>query len=112
MLEFYRGDTFQKHFTVSWNLPITGIYFTVKQTSDDKNPLIRKKLNDGIVLVDKADDGDIYLLTIDAEDTENMKTGNYSYDFEFISNKFKLTPPESVGTITLKEDITRKRDEY
>ena len=110
MLEFYRGDTFQQHFTVSWNNPITEIYFTVKQTSDDKIPLIRKKLTDGINLMDKTNDGEIYLLTINADDTEKMKVGSYSYDFEVLSGELKQTA--YTGTLTLKEDITRKRDEY
>ena len=110
MLEFYRGDTFQQHFTILWNQPITEIYFTVKQTSDDKNPLIRKKLNDGINLMDKTDEGDVYLLTIDSKDTETLKVGTYNYDFEVLSNNLKQTA--YTGTLTLKEDITRKRDEY
>lgn len=110
MLEFYRGDTFQQHFTVSWNNPITGIYFTVKQTSDDKIPLIKKKLNEGINLVDKTDDGEVYLLTIDSEDTEHLKAGSYNYDFEILSGNLKQTP--QTGTLTLREDVTRKRDEY
>lgn len=110
MLEFYRGDTFQQHFTVSWNQPITEIYFTVKQTAEDKKALIKKKLNDGINLVDKTDDGEVYLLTIDAEDTENLKVGSYVYDFEILSGKLKQTP--TTGTLTLTEDVTRKRDEY
>lgn len=110
MLEFYRGDTFQQHFTVSWNNPITEIYFTVKQTSDDKIPLIRKKLTDGINLIDKTDDEEVYLLTINADDTEKMKVGSYSYDFEVLSGELKQTA--YTGILTLKEDITRKRDEY
>lgn len=108
--EFYRGDTFQQHFTVSWNQSITEIYFTVKQTAEDKKALIKKKLNDGINLVDKTDDGEVYLLTINAEDTENLKTGSYVYDFEILSGKLKQTP--ITGILTLTEDVTRKRDEY
>lgn len=110
MLEFYRGDTFQQHFTISWNQPITEIYFTVKQTADDKNPLIKKKLNEGINLVDETEEGQVYLLTLDAEDTENLKVGSYVYDFEVLSEKLKQTP--TTGTLTLNADITRKRDEY
>lgn len=109
--EFFRGDTYVRHFNVSWpNMDITQIYFTVKNNSDEKHALIKKKIGDGIYLVDENEGIKKYSLTINSEDTENLSIGDYYFDFEVVSNNIRKTP--MTGTITLKEDFTRKRDEY
>ena len=108
--EFYRGDTYERTFALLWSKEITNVYFTVKQTSDNKRPIIQKKLGDGINLVDVTEDGNVYLLTIDSEDTEKLLSNNaYNFDIEVLSNNLRQTP--IVGTINLKEDYTRRKDE-
>ena len=108
--EFYRGDTYERNFALLWSKEITDVYFTVKQTSDDKKPVIQKKLGDGINLVDITEDGNLYLLTIASEDTEQLSPNkNYFFDIEVLSNNIRQTP--IVGTLKLKEDYTRKNDE-
>lgn len=108
--EFYRGDTYTRNFALLWSREITDVFFTVKQTSDDKKPLIHKKLGDGINLMDVTEDGNVYLLTIDAKDTENLLPNTtYYFDIAVLSEHIKQTP--IIGTIKLKEDYTRKKDE-
>ncbi len=108
--EFYRGDTYVRHIIISWSRPIDQIYFTVKNDSNEKHPLIKKKIGDGIYLVDKNDNESTYMITISSEDTDNLAVGSYNFDFEVVSGNIRLTP--MVGTITLSEDYTRRRDEY
>lgn len=108
--EFYRGDTYTRNFSLLWSKKITDVFFTVKKTSDDKKSLIHKRLGDGINLMDITDDGNVYLLTIEAEDTENMAVNtDYYFDIEVLSNNIKQTP--IIGVLTLKEDYTRRKDE-
>lgn len=108
--EFFRGDTYERNFSIQWSKEITEIYFTLKSSSDDKKPLIQKKLGNGINLMDVTEEGNIYLLTIDAEDTETLSPNTtYYFDIAVLSNNIKKTP--IIGTLTLKEDYTRKKDE-
>ena len=50
------------------------------------------------------------MLTIDSEDTEKLLPNTaYNFDIEVLSNNLRQTP--IVGTLTLKEDYTRRKDE-
>ena len=106
--EFYRGDTYVRHFRI--NEEVDQVYFTVKNDSSEKHPIIKKKIGDGIYLVDKGEDGYLYSLTITSNDTDKLSIGDYNFDFEIVKGNIRLTP--MVGTISLSEDYTRKRDEY
>lgn len=106
--EFYRGDTYVRHFRI--NEEVDEVYFTVKNNSDEKHPIIRKKIGDGIYLMEHSDEGYLYSLTITSDDTDKLSVGSYNFDFEIIKGNVRLTP--MVGTMTLSEDYTRKRDEY
>ena len=91
LFEFYRGDTYQRDFTIKgWSLPISKIFFTVKENAEYKNHVLQKSLinldenkteNNGITLVDKTDDMEVYNLTICCTDTERMKA-NFDYEFD------------------------------
>ena len=108
--EFFRGDTYVRNFAIFWDKKITNVFFTLKNTSEDKNAIIHKKLNEGINLMDINEDGNIYLLTIDADDTEYLTSNtNYYFDIVVLSENIKQTA--IVGTLTLKENYTRKKDE-
>ena len=53
LFEFYRGDTYQRDFTVTgWSLPISKVFFTVKEDIEKKNHVLQKTLGNGIELVD------------------------------------------------------------
>lgn len=88
LFEFYRGDTYQRDFTISgWSLPISKIFFTVKEKAENKKYELQKTLNNGIVLADKTEDMETYNLTICCTDTEHMKTDfDYEFDIEIHSN--------------------------
>lgn len=82
LFEFYRGDTYQRDFTVQgWSFPISKVFFTVKENAEYKNHVLQKTLGKGITLADKTKDTETYNLTICCTDTEHMKT-NFDYEFD------------------------------
>lgn len=83
---FVKGDTFTKGFVVeNIQIPISQIYFTVKEKTSNKQYLFQKKLNDGIV--QDENNTNRYCLTIQPEDTDNLKPGiDYIFDIEIICN--------------------------
>lgn len=85
--EFYRGDTYTRDFDIEgWSLPITKMYFTVKDNAENKKPLLQKTLNNGLTLVDENEGIRTYNLTICCIDTDNMKAGvDYDFDIEIHS---------------------------
>lgn len=89
--KFIKGDTFIQGFTISnFDLEIEQIYFTVKEKTTDKNYVLQKRLNEGILK--DPDTENRYTLNIDADDTNNLKTNfNYVYDIEIVSNSYKKT---------------------
>lgn len=109
-INFVKGDTYSKGFTIEgFELPITQVYFTVKEKSSDKVCVLQKTLNNGILL-----DQDIpnrYILTIEADDTNEFKTAyDYVYDIQIVSGTFKKTIVG--GFLTLDDwDITSKENE-
>lgn len=110
--EFVRGDTFSRNITVCNCLEnLTEIYFTVKETYDDKNPVIQKSLTSGgVTFIEETEDGKKYNLLINATDTDLMKVGTeYLYDMELVADTLKITVLK--GTITLEADVTRTINE-
>lgn len=104
LFEFYRGDTYQRDFTLSgWSLPISQVYFTVKENVDDKRFVMRKTLNDGITFVDETDEAKTFNLTIKSIDTDQMKTDyDYVFDIEIHSEM-----PDGIYKRTLATGILR-----
>ena len=77
IFEFYRGDTYTRDFTISgYESSIDNVYFTVKESEQDKFSVISKKLNDGITVVDKDENSTTFNLLIKSIDTNNLKTTN------------------------------------
>ena len=114
--EFTRGDTYQlKKFRVTDKngevLDLTNLeqlYFTVKRNANSSTVIFQKTIGNGIEL---GDDG-YYHITINSEDTNNLKYGDYQYDIELKSNQ--LTPIVKTlikGTISLTDEVTWKGDE-
>lgn len=109
--EFYRGDTYERQITITgWNKKIDSMYFTLKQKDTDKNPILQKKIGDGIVKLESDEEKETYLLTINATDTDDFKSDtDYVFDIEIISSNIKKTIVK--GTLTLMSDITKTINE-
>lgn len=81
------------------------LFFTVKRNKNSK-AVIQKSINNGITL---GEDG-YYHLILENEDTYNLSYGEYQYDIEFKSGKYRKTLVN--GTITLNDEITTNKEEY
>lgn len=110
-LSLYKGQTYQRNFTISGlSLDITQLYFTVKESTDNKNIALQKKIGDGITLMDYTDGVYTYLLELNTNDTENLKADfDYGYDITLKSNDIKV--PIVMGKFVISPVYTRKRDE-
>lgn len=98
-IKFYRGDNFELKFKFK-NLEtvVDKMYFTVKNKKGDV--LIKKKLNDGISLIDGY-----YLITFLPEDTDGMVCEDgMVYDISIIIEGSKHTVLK--GKFILEEDVT------
>jgi hypothetical protein len=74
---FIKGDTFKKGITLeNFNQEIQEIYFTMKEKSSDKNFVLQKRLNNGIIRDPNSTNR--YILNIEADDTNDLKV-NYNY---------------------------------
>ena len=116
IFEFYRGDTYTRDFTISgYESPIDNVYFTVKESEQDKFSVISKKLNDGITVVDKDENSTTFNLLIKSIDTNNLKTNyHYVFDIEIITNTADGDIRKTImkGTITLKANVTQPYNEF
>lgn len=109
-LSLYKGQTYQRNFIISdFDLPITQIYFTVKENIEDKNIVLQKKIGSGITLMDYTGGVYTYLLELDSNDTEELKSAKYGYDITLKSNDIKV--PIIMGEFIINSVYTRKRDE-
>lgn len=110
-LSLYKGQTYQRNFTISdLSLEITQLYFTVKESTDSKVVALQKKIGDGITLMDNTDGVYTYLLELNTDDTENLKSDfDYGYDITLKSNNVKI--PIIMGKFVISPVYTRKRDE-
>lgn len=82
-----RGDSDRKSFVrrdlngqIITAMPYA-IFFTVKNSYDDENLILQKRLGEGIEF-----DGQTYHLSISPEDTESLAYGNYVFDIEVIQD--------------------------
>ena len=114
-LEFRIGDTYERNFTISkYSDDIDEMYFSIKKNDDDKRVLLQKTLENGITIVtDDTIDGvryRTYQLFIDANDTENMKTGvDYPFDIEIVTDKDETKLKKTIikGNVILNAATTR-----
>lgn len=110
-IEFTRGDTqflkFQLKDLEGTLIELADedkLYFTVKQNQYSKKILIQKKYPDSIEYADGY-----FYFTLNSSDTADLGYGTYQYDIELKSGDFVKTL--GLGTITLTEEITHRRDE-
>lgn len=115
ILEFYKGDTYTRDLTISgFYMPISKMFFTVKEKISDKNIVLQKTLKNGISVVDEADESVTYNLLINATDTDKMKTDyDYVFDIEIHSPGVKEDIKKTIitGTLRLKASATDTRNE-
>lgn len=107
---FVKGDTYSRGFTIEgFEQPITQVYFTVKEKTTDKNFVIQKLLNRGIEK--DIDTPNRYVLTIEADDTNKLKTNyNYVFDIQIVTESIKRTIIG--GYLKLEDwDVTSKENE-
>lgn len=104
LFEFYRGDTYTRDFIVKgWGLPISNVYFTVKENIDYKKACIQKTLNNGITLVETTEEGHAFNLNIKATDTDDLKADyDYVFDIEIHSQVGEETIKKTIATGTLR----------
>ena len=115
--EFYKGRTYTRDFTiVDYTDAVTEMYFTVCDNPNNKNYCLRKSLsNGGITVVDTGTDEEgnsytTYNLTIEATDTDHMKTNvEYGFDIALISGTKKLQV--MTGTLMLNDTYTKTCNE-
>lgn len=105
-MQFYRGDNFKFKFQrknrnneVITTLP-KKLYFTIKNNNYEKDFLIQKTLENGII----KDEENYYHVEILPEDTNDLKYKEYVYDLEVITDTYKKTIAS--GTLLLKEETT------
>ena len=115
IFEFYRGDTYSRDFAIKpASVNIEQIYFTVKQKENDRKYVLQKTIGNGITLVDVDEEKKIYNLLIDADDTNDFKIADYSFDIEIIiptTTTKKKKKTIITGVISLKNDITTNHNE-
>lgn len=115
LFEFYRGDTYTRDFILKgWGLPVSNVYFTVKENPDHKKFCIQKKLNEGITEVDVTEEGITYNIRISATDTDDLKTGvDYTFDIEIHSDMEEELVKKTLATgiLRLKTSSTKTYNE-
>ena len=104
LFEFYRGDTYTRDFIIKgWSLPISNIYFTVKENVDNKKYDLQKTLNNGIKIVDESENDITCNLQINATDTDDFKVDtDYVFDIEVHSNIDGEIVKKTITTGTLR----------
>lgn len=85
---------------------ITDIFFTVKKTFSDKSFLFQKRLSSGDI--EKSDEDDVYFFTIEPEDTDDLKFGDYVFDIELVGPELKDT---TTGVLSLTYESTHAANE-
>lgn len=114
-IEFYRGDTYSRDFSVKgWGRNIDNVYFTVKENVDDKRYVLQKILNDGITVMDQVEDTITFKLSFCCTDTDVMKADKeYTFDIEIHSNTEDEVIKKTIikGTMKVKASATKTCNE-
>lgn len=106
-INFVRGNTYVLDISINnLSVNIDKMYFTLKENAKNKEFIIQKTLGHGIENIEN----NLYRLTIDADDTEELFYDNaYGYDIKIIMGDIKKTI--ITGTLTLSKNYTRKENE-
>lgn len=109
-INFVKGDTYSRDFTITgYDEEINEILFTVKNNESDKRYVLQKSLNNGITIVSDEDGVKTYNLTLEANESDDLKT-NYDYYFaikiftEEESADIELTAIKGIMTLSARGD--------
>lgn len=106
-LRIIRGDTYQYKFQRknSDGTPILveadKIFFTVKKSEEDKDFVLQKTIEDMTF-----DEEGFYHFTIEPEDTDGLKYGDYVYDIEIIMDRGKYKKTRKRGVFKIDYEVT------
>ena len=105
-ISIIRGDTYSFNFII--NETLDNAYFTCKKTMDinDTDYIFQKTLGNGISLVDTTEDGNVYVVRVAPDDTNEVNKGNYYYDLQLDINGDTFTP--LIGKFKITDDVTRE----
>lgn len=76
------------------------LYFTVKEDYESEDALIQKTIDD----MDFDDETGYYSFTLEPNDTDNLKYGDYVYDIEVKQNDYTKTIIK--GNFIIREEVT------
>lgn len=103
-MNFVKGDTYTRDFTISgYDNEIDEILFTVKNDENDKRYVLQKSFEDGITIVSDDDGVKTYNITIQANDTDNMKV---DYDYYFAIKLFTDEVGSDIEKTAIKGTLT------
>lgn len=104
-ISYVRGDTYALTITIQGlkeSDTITGLYFTVKNSSDDTTPVIEKSLGNGIEPMETENQ---FNILVEAGDSKELEVGcPYYYDIKVVVGSIEKTPAK--GTFTLQPNYT------
>lgn len=81
------------------------IYFTVKKSYTDKNPVFQKTIEDFEIEPETG----MYHFTVEPDDTNELKYATYVYDIEVITDDVKTTIAK--GGFTIEPEVTFAENE-
>lgn len=115
LIEFRKGDTYTRDIKISkYTSPIDKMYFTVKENTDTKRPVLQETLKTGISLVEETEDYRIYNITIQATETDKIKPKDYVFDVEIITeDEFAEDIKQTIisGIFRLTSEVTATANE-
>lgn len=106
-----RGDIYSFSFAVyiddqKSSMEMDNIYFTVKKHHYDEDYIIQKRVSDGTIVSDGTGS---YTVTIEPEDTNDLKIGTYDFDIEIV--KLPDIKRTFFGTYELTKEVTHQGNE-
>lgn len=105
-LYMVRGDTFIFSVEIEGLTEnLTSAYFSCKKNYDDENYIFQKSIGNGITKLKNTETGMIYEVELAPEDTADVQSGNYFYDFQIEVDGNIFTPLNAI--LKIDKDVTR-----
>lgn len=108
-ISYVRGNTYALKMTIQGleDITIDKVYLTVKENSNQDDPILQKSLDNGITPLEEQYQ---YNIIIDPSDTEDMEVNcPYYYDITVIIGNIKKTIVK--GSFTLEPNYTKASNE-
>lgn len=84
--------------------PITNVYFSCSKEPGSTTYVFNKSLNNGITLSTDPNYPNVYIFTVNAQETKNIEVGEYHYDIQLKDSTDTITV--ITGTIKMRPWIT------